>query len=118
MKSTSEIDVSGLWADGGSDFKICNEVGYTDCSIIPTDGYALLVKAKRHGRWWVLKGLKAEYRGEPLYVELLKKEYSVLSLLQHPYIVNAIDMHEVEPYGMCIVLEYLEGRTLGGGYDC
>ena len=31
---------------------------FTDFSILPSRGYSLLVRAKRHGRWWMLKGLK------------------------------------------------------------
>ncbi|MCQ2213867.1 MAG: serine/threonine protein kinase [Bacteroidaceae bacterium] len=112
MIATNDINTSGIWTDSASDFSITAEAGYTDCTIIPSEGYALLVKAKRHGRWWVLKGLKPEYRQEPLYIELQKKEYSILSQLQHPYIVHVADMIEVEPYGTCLVMEYLEGHTL------
>lgn len=71
--------------------------GFTECEVLHSDGYALLVKAKRKGRWWMLKGLKEEYRNQPLYEELFQKEVAVHNLLQHPSIVTLFDVEEVMP---------------------
>lgn len=80
--------------------------------VIPTDGYSLVVKAQRDGRWWCLKGVKETYRSQPLYTELLRKEYHILTQLQHLGVVQAYGMEEVEGYGTCIVMEYVDGRRL------
>ena len=44
---------------------------FTDFSIMPSGGYSLLVKAKRYGRWWLLKGLKEDYRNQTVCVSTM-----------------------------------------------
>lgn len=85
---------------------------FTDFSILPSRGYNLLVRAKRHGRWWMLKGLKESYRNDAVYQVLLQKEYEITSQLQHPMIVSVFSLEEVEGLGLCIVMEWIEGLTL------
>ena len=83
-----------------------------DFSTVPSRGYNLLVRAKRHGRWWMLKGLKESYRNDAVYQVLLQKEYEITSQLQHPMIVSVFSLEEVEGFGPCIVMEWIEGLTL------
>ena len=71
-----------------------------------------MVKAKRYGRWWMLKGLKEEYRHDSIYKTFLQKEYDILSQMQHPMVVTAFSFEEVEGLGRCIVMEWIEGQTL------
>ena len=85
---------------------------FTDFSILPSRGYSLLVRANRHGRWWMLKGLKESYRNDAVYQVLLQKEYEITSQLQHPMIVSVFSLEEVEGLGLCIVMEWIEGLTL------
>ena len=85
---------------------------FTDFSILPSRGYSLLVRAKRNGRWWLLKGLKEQYRQDTVYQVLLQKEYEITSQLQHPMIVSVFSLEEVEGLGLCIVMEWIEGQTL------
>ena len=85
---------------------------FTDFSTVPSNGYSLLVRAKRHGRWWLLKGLKEPYRQDAVYQVLLQKEYEITSQLQHPMIVSVFSFEEVEGVGPCIVMEWIEGLTL------
>ena len=85
---------------------------FTDFSTVPSRGYNLLVRAKRHGRWWMLKGLKESYRNDAVYQVLLQKEYEITSQLQHPMIVSVFSLEEVEGFGPCIVMEWIEGLTL------
>ena len=85
---------------------------FTDFSTVPSNGYNLLVRAKRHGRWWMLKGLKESYRNDAVYQVLLQKEYEITSQLQHPMIVSVFSLEEVEGLGLCIVMEWIEGQTL------
>ncbi|MBQ5494016.1 MAG: hypothetical protein IIT76_02285 [Prevotella sp.] len=85
---------------------------FTDFSTVPSRGYNLLVRAKRHGRWWMLKGLKESYRNDAVYQVLLQKEYEITSQLQHPMIVSVFSLEEVEGLGPCIVMEWIEGLTL------
>ena len=85
---------------------------FTDFSTVPSRGCCLLVRAKRHGRWWMLKGLKEKYRQDAIYQVLLQKEYEITSQLQHPMVVSVFSLEEVEGFGPCIVMEWIEGMTL------
>ena len=71
-----------------------------------------LVKTRRQGRWFMLKGLKAEYGDQALYLEMLKKEYALMVQLDHPNIVKAYAKEVDESLGPCIVMEYIDGVTL------
>ena len=85
---------------------------FADFSFVPSRGYSLLVRAKRYGRWWMLKGLKEPYRNDTVYQHLLKKEFEIISQLQHPMVISAISIEEVEGFGICIVMEWVDGLTL------
>ena len=85
---------------------------FTDLSNVSNRGYSQLTRAKRHGRWWMLKGLKEPYRQDAVYQVLIQKEYEITSQLQHPLVVSVISLEEVEGLGLCIVMEWIEGKTL------
>lgn len=85
---------------------------FSDFTPIPCKGFNLLCKAKRYGRWWVLKGLKESYRQDENYKNLLHKEFDILISLQHPNIVSAYSMEEIPEMGTCIVMEWIDGITL------
>ena len=85
---------------------------FSDFTPIPCKGFNLLCKAKRYGRWWVLKGLKKPYRQDGNYKNLLHKEFDILISLQHPNIVSAYSMEEIPEMGTCIVMEWIDGITL------
>ena len=61
-----------------SDMFIRGDELQTHCEIVPNHGFNLLIKVKRQGRWFLLKGLKPEYRSQQVYLELLKKEYELM----------------------------------------
>lgn len=100
--------VSGFVAD---EFEGVNDA-FTQFESIDTAGHNALAKAKRFGRWYLLKGLKAEFREQAVYREALRKEFDIMMRLQHPGIVNAVGIEEVDDMGMCIVMEWVEGATL------
>lgn len=85
---------------------------FSDFTPIPCKGFNLLCKAKRYGRWWVLKGLKEPYHQDENYKNLLHKEFDILISLQHPNIVSAYSMEEIPEMGTCIVMEWIDGITL------
>ena len=75
-------------------------------------GFNQVVKVRRQGKWFILKGLKPDYRDQQAYIELLKKEFELGTQLDHPNIVK-IFAKEVNPeIGPCIVMEYVDGVTL------
>lgn len=79
---------------------------------VSSRGFNNLMKVKRQGKWFILKGLAAEYRNQTVYLELLIKEYDLMVQLDHPNIVKAIAKEENEQIGPCIVMEYVDGVTL------
>lgn len=85
---------------------------FSDFTPIPCKGFNILCKAKRYGRWWVLKGLKKPYHQDENYKNLLHKEFDILISLQHPNIVSAYSMEEIPEMGTCIVMEWIDGITL------
>ncbi len=75
-------------------------------------GINCLYKAKRQGRWFILKGLNAENVSKTVFQNLLFKEYELTSQLNHPNIVSTFSFENDSKIGKCIVMEYVEGYTL------
>lgn len=76
------------------------------------DGYTSLYRARRYGRLYILKALKNEYRGVPLYEQALRKEFDVACPLEHSYICRVVSWETVPDLGSAIVMEYIDGLTL------
>ena len=85
---------------------------FTDVEILSTSEVNVVAKAKRYGRWWLLKGLRKEVAGEAGYQQRLRKEFEILMQLQHPGVVMTVGLEDVEVLGLCIVMEYVDGVTL------
>lgn len=75
-------------------------------------GFNQVVKVRRQGKWFILKGLKPEYRDQQAYIELLKKEFELGTQLDHPNIVKTLAKELNPEIGPCIVMEYVDGVTL------
>ncbi len=91
-----------------------NEVSarFSDLEMIYRGSFNIIARAKRYGRWWALKALRGDVRGDAGYRLLLRKEFDILISMQHPNIVSAVSFEEVEGLGSCIVMEWIDGRTL------
>lgn len=85
---------------------------FTDVETLYASEVNVVAKAKRYGRWWLLKGLNEQVANEAAYQQRLRKEFELLMQLQHPDVVTAIGLEVVEEMGNCIVMEYVEGPTL------
>ena len=72
----------------------------------------VLFRARRYGRWYVLKGISNELRGNAIYEEWLYKEYSVGVSLDNPLLVRVESLEDDAVAGRCIVMEWIEGETL------
>lgn len=75
-------------------------------------GFSRLFRAQRMGKWQVLKCLKPEFAHQAEYRALLQKEFEIGFRLNHPNIVRTESLEEVEGLGVCIVEEYVDGKTL------
>ncbi len=85
---------------------------FTDREEIPARGFKRIVKAKYHGKWWILKGLQPALRGSEAQRRLLREEFDTLAALQHSGIAGAVAFESVEDFGDCIVMEWVDGCTL------
>ena len=85
---------------------------FTDVTILNTSKVNIVAKAKRYGRWWLLKGLNKQVANETAYIQRLRKELELLMQLEHPFVVSTVGLEMVEDLGNCIVMEYVEGTTL------
>lgn len=85
---------------------------FTDVEILSTSEVNVVAKAKRYGRWWLLKGLQQDVAGKAAYQQRQRKELEILMMLQHQNVVTAYGLEEVDGLGCCIVMEYVDGVTL------
>ncbi len=85
---------------------------FTQYSEIPSGGFNVLYKAQRYGKWFVLKGLKPEFRNSAVHLQLLTKEFEFGIQMSHPNIVQFFSKETVPVVGECIVMEYVDGLTL------
>lgn len=106
MEETSSV--SGYLEDGFEG--VSSE--FTQLETLRSQGFNTLTRAKRHGRWYLLKSLNNEVKDKIVYQEMLRKEFDIMMRLQHPGIVQVVNMETVEPLGECIVMEWVEGATL------
>ena len=90
---------------------VCS-MDFVDYEEMPCAGFNRIFRAKRYGKYFVLKGLKPEYASNPFYKQLLDKEFVLGIMLDHPNIVTFYG-REFDPIaGDCIVMEYVDGMTL------
>ncbi|MCR5849272.1 MAG: hypothetical protein K6G92_00985, partial [Bacteroidaceae bacterium] len=103
---------------------------FTEVTELRRTSHNILLKGKRRGRWWLLKGLLPEEEGQPAFQEMLRKECELLLRAQvpgHPSIVKTTGMETLsiplkgenkksplkgDIEGLFIVMEYVDGETL------
>lgn len=85
---------------------------FVDYVELPCGGFNRLFRAKRYGKWFVLKGLKPEFSSNPIYRNLLDKEFELGMMLSHPNIVTIYGKEYDAIAGDCIVMECIDGVTL------
>ena len=85
---------------------------FVDYVELPCGGFNRLFRAKRYGKWFVLKGLKPEFSSNPIYRNLLDKEFELGMMLSHPNIVTFYGREFDATVGDCIVMECIDGVTL------
>lgn len=76
------------------------------------DGFNELYRGCKNGRFFVYKALKKEFRGNPLYEELLRKDFNIGFSLSHICICQYYGMVDFPKIGNCIIMEWIDGCTL------
>ncbi len=103
-ETSDNLDLGGLFSSKFTNIKQIN--GFHG-------GPAQLYTATRYGKRFVLKGLKEQYSNDPIYTLAMAKEFEIGMMLDHPNIRRTISLEEVEGLGKVIVLEYVDGCSLG-----
>lgn len=81
-------------------------------SLYKTGKVNTLWLAERHGKRFVLKGLREEFRTSTAHLELLRKEFRIAAELDHPGIVRTLDFGHMPEIGEYIQTEYVDGTTM------
>ncbi len=110
MDNVELTDTSGWVTEPNRNFRMSDE--FEIIEELPSAGYNRLFKAVRYGKYFILKGLREEYIDDRLYQGLIAKEFDVLISLNHPNIVRCYGIECVGELGLCIVMEYIDGRPL------
>ena len=76
------------------------------------EGFNILYRVSKNGRFFVYKALKPEYRGNPIYEDLLKKDFNIGFSLTHPGICQYYGMVNIPQVGNCIVMDWVDGYDL------
>ncbi|MGN0188583.1 MAG: serine/threonine-protein kinase [Candidatus Cryptobacteroides sp.] len=71
-----------------------------------------LYKYSKAGRIVVLKAIRNEFRDNPLYGEILRKEFQIGRSLNHPNIREYYSLTVLPEIGECIEMEWIDGCTL------
>lgn len=92
---------------------------FTDIELFSDTGNSILLKAKRYGQWWLLKGYPFSKGNRMIYKQMLTKEFEIAVRMQHPGVVRA---HEIvtltqEYAGTYILMEWIEGISLDKWLD-
>ena len=69
-------------------------------------------RAKKYGKWVMLKCLKPEYAERPEFQVLIEKEFDARYNLAHANIAMINDFEPIEGLGQCIITDNVYGKSL------
>ena len=75
-------------------------------------GFAEIWRATKFSQFVVLKALKEEYREDPVYEALLRKEFEIGYSLNHPAVCRTWHFRDHPLLGHCIEMEWVDGVPL------
>lgn len=92
----------------------------TSIGEIPSDSLALIsdvghnnvYRLTQGGRVFAVKTIKPDDANAALQLQFLRREFQLLSSLQSPYIVSVWQMTTHKQLGECLIMEFVDGRTL------
>lgn len=101
---------SGFVNDADSEFDVMT--GMNDVEILHISKVNVIARGRRYGRIWLLKGLRPELRDSNVNRRRLQKEFEIHSRLLDPGVIQATSFEKIGELGLCIVEEWVEGKTL------
>lgn len=88
-----------------------------NCSEIFSGEHFRVFKMQRYGHWCVVKGLQPDFVADTFWMGVLEKEFDIGMEMSHPNIVKVFGREELPVVGQCIVMDYVDGRTLDAFLD-
>ena len=85
---------------------------WSDIALFQQRNHNMLYHAKRYGKCFVLKGLSADCQSLTDHLLMQEKEFAFGVSLSHSHIAETYSLENIEGYGRCIVMEYVDGTTL------
>ena len=79
---------------------------------VSPEGHCILLKGYRNDRLVVYKALKPEFRSDPVFQRMLRREYEIGVSLKHPGVCETLAWTTLPEYGCCIEMEYIDGSRL------
>ena len=73
----------------------------------------VFLQLTRHGHKFFVKGINHQYADRAKALSLLRKEYDLGMRLEHRGIVRFVSMEKLSGVGECIIMEWIDGITLG-----
>lgn len=101
---------SGYVNDADLEFEVMT--GMTDVEILHVSKINIIARGRRYGRLWLIKGLRPELRESNVNRRRLQKEFEIHSRLLDHGVVHTAGFESVDDLGLCIVEEWIEGKTL------
>lgn len=86
-----------------------NPSAYGDFELLHAGSYADTYRAKRAGRYFLMKALHSQ---DKRHLAMLRREYEISIGLEHPNIAGTITFENDSEVGPCIVMEYVDGFPL------
>ena len=98
---------------------ITNPISCSNQALSP-DTYELLSESntsqvyrfQRDSKWFVLKTTRPTIGERSRFESLLRREYDLLCQLDSPYIVHTWQLTELQPFGLSIIMEYVDAISL------
>lgn len=85
------------------------QTGFHDFKLLKANAKTRLYLAHKSGKRFVIKTTKDE---SELQKKILQREYELSIDCDHPNLVHIYTLEDGFPFGMGLVMEYIEGRTL------
>lgn len=101
---------SGFLGDPALEFGV--QTGMNDVETLRVTKTNIIARGRRYGRLWLLKGLREELRDSSALRRQLQKEFEIHSRLHNPAVAQAVGFEPIPGLGLCIVEEWIEGKTL------
>lgn len=86
------------------------KLGFCDFKLLTSTSYAVLYMAVKSGKRFLIKTTKDKSEWQEC---LLRREYELALGVEHHNIVHVYSLENIAPYGLSIVMEYIDGRMLG-----